>query len=96
MTFVDKIRYNRIYQQVTHKRGESAIKYIQIFQNAQSLSFSVGNKYSEDKLMQIFLNNFHKGGKYSAQRAIHQAELRREGYITNKNLYLFHTYRLTI
>ena len=29
--------------------------------------------------MHIFLDNFHQSGKYSAQLAIHQAELRREG-----------------
>ena len=28
--------------------------------------------------MHIFLDKFHKGGKYSAQISSHQAELRRE------------------
>ena len=42
MTFADKSRYNRIFQQVTHKGGQSAINYIKIFQNAQVLSVSVG------------------------------------------------------
>ena len=37
------------------------------FQNAHSFSVSVGNSYSEDQLMHTFLDNFHQGGKYSAQ-----------------------------
>ena len=77
MTFVDKSRYDRIFQQVTHKGGESAIDYIKIFQNAQALSVSVGNIYSEDQIMHTFLDNFQRSGTYSAQLASHQAELRR-------------------
>ena len=71
-------RYARIFQQVTHKRGESAINYIKIFQNTQALSVSVGNNYSEDQLMHILLDNFHQGGKYSSQIASHQVWLIRE------------------
>ena len=78
MTFADKSRYDRIFQQVTHKGGESAINYIKRFQNAQALSISVGNSYSEDQIMHTFLDNFQQSGKYSAQLASHQAELRRE------------------
>ena len=78
MTFADKSRYDRTLQQVTNKGGESSINYIKRFQNAQALSVSVGNIYSEDQLMYTFLDNFHQGGKYSAQIASHQAELRRE------------------
>ena len=37
MTSADKSRYDRTFQQVTHKGGESAINYIKIFQNAQTL-----------------------------------------------------------
>ena len=37
MTFADNSRYDKIFQQVTHKGGESAINYIQRFQNAQAL-----------------------------------------------------------
>ena len=84
MTFSDKNRYDRTFQQVTHKGGESAIKYIKRFQNAHALSVSVGNSYSEDQLMHTFLDNFHQDGKYSAQIAIHQAELRREENITDQ------------
>ena len=58
------------------------MKYIKIFHNSQALSVSVGNNYSEDQLMHIFLDNFHHVGKYSAQIASHQAELRREGKFT--------------
>ena len=35
--------------------------------------------------MHIFLDNFHRGGKYSAQIASHQAELRREETFTDQN-----------
>ena len=34
--------------------------------------------------MQTFLDNFHQGRKYSAQIAIHRAELRREETITDQ------------
>ena len=64
MTFADKIRYDRIFQQVTHKGEESAINYIKRFQNAQALSVSVGNSYSEDQIMHTFLDNFQQSGKY--------------------------------
>ena len=60
MTFSDKRRYDTIFQQVTHKVGKSAMDYIKIFQNAQALSVSVGNAYSEDQLMHTFLDNFHQ------------------------------------
>ena len=73
MTFANKSRYNRTFKQVTHKGGESAINYIKRFQNAHDLSVSVGNSYSEDQLIHTFLDNFHQGGKYSAQIASHQA-----------------------
>ena len=39
--------------------------YIKRFQNAQDLSVSVGNTYSEDQLIHTFLDNFHQGGKCS-------------------------------
>ena len=83
MTFADKSRYDRIFQQVTHKGGESAINYIKRFQNAQALSVSLGNSYSKDQLMHTFLDNFHQGKKYSAEIASHQAELRREETFTS-------------
>ena len=37
MNFADNIRYDRTFQKVTHKGGESAINYINFFQNAQAL-----------------------------------------------------------
>ena len=37
MTFSDKSRYDRIFQQVTNKGGESSINYIKRSQNAQAL-----------------------------------------------------------
>ena len=73
MNFADESRYNITFQQVTHKGGESAINYIKRFQNAQALSVLVGNSYSEDQIMHIFLDNFHQSGKYSAQLSSHQA-----------------------
>ena len=78
MTFADKSGYDRTFQQVTHKGGESAINYIEMFQNAQAFSVSVGKSYSEDQIMHTFLDNFHQSGKYSSQLVSHQAELRRE------------------
>ena len=87
MTFADKSRYDRTFQQVTHTGGESSISHIKIFQNAHALSVSVGNSYSEDQLMHTFLDNFEEGGKYSAQIASHQVELRRkENFIDKKSL----------
>ena len=85
MNFADKCRYDRTFQQVTHKGGESAINYIKIFQNAHALSVSVGNSYSEDQLMHTFLDNFEEGGKCSAQIASHQAELITEEKFTDQN-----------
>ena len=60
MTFADKSRYDRTFQQVTHKGGEYAINFMKRFQNAQALSVLVGNSYSEDQIMHTFLNKFHQ------------------------------------
>ena len=84
MTFADKSTNDRTFQQVTYKGGEYVINYIKMFQNAHDLSVLVGNSYSEDQLMHIFLDNFQQGGKYSSQIASHQAELRREEKFTDK------------
>ena len=78
MNFADESRYDRTFQQVTHKGGKSAINYIKRFQNAHALSISAGNSYSEDQRMHTFMDNVEEGGKYLAQIASHQAELRRE------------------
>ena len=61
MTFSDQSRYDRTYQQVTHKLVESAFNYINRFHNAHDLSVSVGNRYFEDQLMHTFLDNFDQG-----------------------------------
>ena len=74
ITFSYKNRYGRIFQQVTHKGGGSAMNYIKIFQNAQDFYIPLGNTYSEDQLMHIFLDNFHLGGKCSGRIASNQAE----------------------
>ena len=84
MTFADKSRYDRTFQQVTHKGGVYVINYIKRFQNVHALSVSVGNIYYEDQLMHTFLDNFHQGGKYSAQIASDQEELRREETFTDQ------------
>ena len=60
------------------------MNYIKRFQNSQALSVSVGDSYSEDQLMHIFLDNFHQCGKYSSQMASHQAYLRREEKFTDQ------------
>ena len=60
------------------------MNYIKIFQDVQALLVSVKNTYPEGQLMHIFLDNFHKGGEYSAEIASHQAELRREGNCTDQ------------
>ena len=67
MNFADKSRYDRTFQQVTHKGGKSSINYIKRFQNAQALSVSVGNSYSEDQIMHTFLDNLQQSGKYSVK-----------------------------
>ena len=97
MTFGEKSRYDRTFQQVTHKGGDSAMNHIKIFQNAQTLSVSVVNSYSEDQMMHTFMDNFHQGGRYSAQIASHQADFKKEREkLLIKNIYLFHPYRLII
>ena len=63
------------------------MNYIKIFQNEQALSVSVVNTHMEEQPMHIFLDNFHQGGKYSAQIVSHQAELRREGKFTDQKYF---------
>ena len=89
MTLADKSRHYRHFQQVTHKGGEPAMNYINIFQNSQDLSASVGNNYSENQLVYIFLENFHQSGKYSAQIDSYQEELRRKLKFTNQQFLSF-------
>ena len=84
MNFADKSRYDRTFQQVTHKGVESTINYIKGFQNAQALSISLRNSYYEDQIIHTFLDNFRQSGKYSAQIASRQAELRGEGKFTDQ------------
>ena len=47
MGFAEKSMHVRIFQKATYKLGGSAMSYNKIFQNAQTLSVSVGNTYSE-------------------------------------------------
>ena len=67
---------------------------INIFKNSQTLSVSVGNSYSEDQSMHIFLDDFQQGVKYNALIEIHQSELRREETSLTKNPYLLYLYIL--
>ena len=60
------------------------MNYIKRFQNAHALSVSLEKNYSEYQLMHTFLDNFFQGGKYSAQIASHQAELRIEEIFTDQ------------
>ena len=63
------------------------MNYIKIFQDAQTLSVSVGNNYLEDQLMHILLDKFHQSVKYYDQIASHQTKLRREvNFIDQKSL----------
>ena len=48
-------------QQVVNKGGESAIKYIKIFQNAKALVIPVGNSYTEEQMMHNLLGIFQQG-----------------------------------
>ena len=84
MNFSDQSRYDRNFQQVTNKGGESALNYITIFQNAQDLSVLVGSTYSEDQILQILLNNLYQGRKYSAKIDSYHAQLRREETFTDQ------------
>ena len=59
--FSGKIRYDKIFKEVTHIGGESVMNYINIFQNVKAVSVSIGNIYSENQLMHTFLDNFHQG-----------------------------------
>ena len=61
MTFSDQSRYDRMVQQVVNKGGESAIKYIKIFQNAKALVIPVGNSYTEEQMMHNLLGIFQQG-----------------------------------
>ena len=58
MNFSDKSRYDRIFQQVTPKGGESIMNYIKIFQNAQAFSVSVGKNYSGSAQPRICILTF--------------------------------------
>ena len=85
-----------MFQQVFQKGEESKTNYIKTFQNAKALEISVGNSYTEDQLMNTFLDSLQKGRNYSDQIEIHQAELRREEKFIDKNNYLYLTYKLII
>ena len=57
---------------MVHKGGDSPIKYNKTNHNANALSISVRNSYTEDQLIHTFLDNFQQGGKYSAHIEICQ------------------------
>ena len=98
LAFSDQSRYSILFQQVFHKEGDSAIKYIKIFQNTKDLAIIVGKIYSEYQFMHTFSDNLQQGVKLFAQIANHQAYLRREEKRTSliKHHYIYLTYKLII
>ena len=70
-----------LFQKVVQKVEESAIKYINIFQNAKYLVILVVNSYYYYQLIHTFLEILLKGVIHSSQIASHQVELRREDYL---------------
>ena len=62
------------------------MNFIKILQNSQALSVSVV-KY---QFIHNFLDNFHQDGKYTAKIPSHQADLRREGNITDQKLFIYY------
>ena len=73
MTFSGQSRYNRLFQKLIHKGGESEINYIKIFRNSKASEISVVNSYSEYQLIRTFLEIFQPVGRYSSQIANHQS-----------------------
>ena len=57
MIFYEQIRYNILFKNVIHNGGESTINYIKTFQNDKALEISVVNNYSEDQVINTFLNS---------------------------------------
>ena len=88
INFYNQSIYNRIFHQVINQGGESEINYINIFQNAKALEISVGNSYSEDQLMNTFLDNLQQGRNCSDQIENHRVKLRREENLLIKNHFL--------
>ena len=50
------------------------------------MAISVVNSYTENQSIYISLDNLQKGGKWSDQIVIHQAELRREEIFVDQKL----------
>ena len=65
MNFSNKSRYNRLFQLLMHKGGESEINYIKRLQNTKALEILVENTFFEDQRMHTSLDNFHKRARYS-------------------------------
>ena len=64
ITFANQIKYNRTYQKVVQKGGDSEIRYIKVFHNDKSLAILVVNTYTEYHLMHTLLQNFQQGQRY--------------------------------
>ena len=88
--FLTKVDMKEFFIKSHIKEGNLKLITLKDSKNAQAWSVSVGIFYSEDQLMHTFLDNFHQGGKYSAQMASHQVELRREAKLLVNILYLSH------
>ena len=54
MTFADKSRYDRTFQQVTHKGGESAINYIKKFRIHRHCQFQLETSILRTKSCTLF------------------------------------------
>ena len=58
ITSTDQSRYDRMFQQVVQKGGESKINYTTRFQNAKALKISMVNSYTEDHIIHTLLEIF--------------------------------------
>ena len=62
-TFYDQSIYNRLFQKLIDKEGESEINSIKKEHNDKTLEISVVNSYFENQVMHTSLDFFHKCGK---------------------------------
>ena len=60
------------------------MNYIKRLTNAQELSVSAVNSYSGYQFINILLDNFHQGVKYTSQIPSHQKNLRGEEIFTEQ------------
>ena len=70
------------------------MNYIKKYQNAQDISVSLGNNYSEDHLMHILLDKFHQGREVYCTDIKPPGRLKKRGkfYWPKIFIYLISTY----